>query len=534
MQDRDDQTLLREYAGRQSDEAFAELARRHSPLVYGTALRKLGDPSSAEEISQAVFMALAKKAPFLCHRENLSGWLHQTTILECRQQLRGELRRRRREEYVMQTRLNNATAPAGNDLAAELDDALLEIPEKERQPLLLRFFDSLSLREVAAALGIREDAAQKRITKSLGLLERILRRRGRDIGGAALIALLAESSHAVPAHLPWVISKAVAATAMPAAGTGAMVFAKFMALTKTKTAVLCVLLAGAPLVIQHQQLLAARVEMANAQRSLELAEASVREQKGQVALLQQTLTEAQAESQLTAAQVQQRAARVAAAPRAKPNLYRWSDTSDYVRLPKAILNEMNLTALEKEKKAGDRERSPVLQKDGTLSQVFADALGLNDQQRQEVRETVQRAAFQFDTLAAQRQFMTNSMPPGIGFDYTPGRLFTFVTPAFPEEGAELKRQFQAEIEQLLGPERAEMLMRQASGMFEKEFQDFGKNDRWVAVAPREDGFALGQTDVSKGMSLGGSVTHAPTESVSKLPEPLRAVLEPYFKPKTQP
>src|SRR3954467_6152940 len=102
MHERDDQQLLRVYAGQRSEDAFAALVKRHASLVYGTACRKLSNPTEAEEVTQAVFVALAKKAPFLCHRENLASWLHQTTLLECRHHLRTELRRRRREQTAMQ------------------------------------------------------------------------------------------------------------------------------------------------------------------------------------------------------------------------------------------------------------------------------------------------------------------------------------------------------------------------------------------------------------------------------------------------
>src|SRR5438105_3239379 len=147
MNERSDQDLLREYAGRGLEEAFTALVDRHTSLVYGTACRKLGDSSSAEEITQTVFVILARKAAFLCHYANLSGWLHQTTLLECRQRLRTEWRRQRREEIAM----NLHKPDEHSHLAQEIDDALLELSEKDRQPLLLRFFESLNLREIGRA-----------------------------------------------------------------------------------------------------------------------------------------------------------------------------------------------------------------------------------------------------------------------------------------------------------------------------------------------------------------------------------------------
>src|SRR4051812_1761648 len=144
MDELSDQSLLQQYVSRGSEQAFAALVRRHMSLVFGAAMRKLGNRSLAEEITQTVFVLLARKAPFLCQRGNLSGWLHQSTLLECRHRLRGELRRRRREETAMEMQQSANDCP----LAHEIDDALLELAEKDRQPLLLRFFETLSLRDV--------------------------------------------------------------------------------------------------------------------------------------------------------------------------------------------------------------------------------------------------------------------------------------------------------------------------------------------------------------------------------------------------
>ena len=77
MQELDDNALLREYVERGSDEAFAALVTRHVNKVYSVALRHTGNPHSAEEITQAVFVILARKSRHLGRRVILSGWLYQ-------------------------------------------------------------------------------------------------------------------------------------------------------------------------------------------------------------------------------------------------------------------------------------------------------------------------------------------------------------------------------------------------------------------------------------------------------------------------
>src|SRR5438046_821885 len=74
---RNDQDLLKRFVGEGSEEAFAELVRRHLALVYNTALRQLGgDQHRAADASQIVFTALAQKAPALVRYPALGGWLY--------------------------------------------------------------------------------------------------------------------------------------------------------------------------------------------------------------------------------------------------------------------------------------------------------------------------------------------------------------------------------------------------------------------------------------------------------------------------
>jgi len=92
--------LVTAYAARGSENAFRALVTRHVNLVYATALRQVGDAALAEEITQNVFIALARKAPRLAGIQTLAGWLHRSAILEAKARVRAELRRGRREEMA--------------------------------------------------------------------------------------------------------------------------------------------------------------------------------------------------------------------------------------------------------------------------------------------------------------------------------------------------------------------------------------------------------------------------------------------------
>src|SRR5262245_8955110 len=93
--------LLRAFVRQGDQAAFADLVRRHINLVFGTALRKLEDEEASQEVTQDVFLALAEKAWRFAPDDSIPAWLYKTTLLECKSWLRGELRRRRREQTAV-------------------------------------------------------------------------------------------------------------------------------------------------------------------------------------------------------------------------------------------------------------------------------------------------------------------------------------------------------------------------------------------------------------------------------------------------
>jgi len=161
MQEIADHDLLAQYVGNQSEAAFTALVQRHVNLVYSAALRHVGNPHQAEEITQAVFITLTRKAQSLSRRTILSGWLYQTARLTAANFLRAEVRRaRHQQEAHMQSPLNEPETETDNawqQIAPLLDDAMGRLAEKDRNAVLLRFFDGKSLGEVGVMLGVSED-----------------------------------------------------------------------------------------------------------------------------------------------------------------------------------------------------------------------------------------------------------------------------------------------------------------------------------------------------------------------------------------
>ena len=215
----DDSELLREYVACQSEKAFAELVARHLDLVYSTALRLVREAPLAEDVSQAVFLQLARKAPAIRQGNALPGWLYRVTYCQAANAVRGERLRRERETTAMNM-MNDQTPPstAWESIAPHLEEAMSALNHDDQNAILQRYFKDRSWREVGAALDLSEDAAQKRVSRALDKLRRHLARRG--IAASASLIALAIASHAVQAAPPALVSTVTTTSLAGAAGGG--------------------------------------------------------------------------------------------------------------------------------------------------------------------------------------------------------------------------------------------------------------------------------------------------------------------------
>jgi RNA polymerase sigma factor (sigma-70 family) len=262
MSDAPDARLLEEFARNQSEDAFAELVRRHIGLVHSVAFRHTANPEQAQDITQAVFIILARKAGSIGPKVVLPGWLYHTARLTAANFQRAEMRRiRRDQEAFMQSTLEEPASDAlWRELSPLLDDAMEQLRASDRDALVLRFFQNQSLLEVGAAMGLAERAAQKRVNRALEKLRKFFLQRGVSSTTATIAETIsAHSIQTVPADL----AKSVAAAAITKGATvsiststlikGAL---KIMAWSKAKTAIVAgvvlLLAAGTTTVAIHQ------------------------------------------------------------------------------------------------------------------------------------------------------------------------------------------------------------------------------------------------------------------------------------------
>ena len=225
-----DQELLRQYVERRDEAAFAELVRRHAGMVYGAALRQTRDPHQAQEVTQAVFLLLVRKAPGMDGSVVLGAWLFRAAHFAAND-LRKMQRRRAARETPMETmpdlpeESQDSTAPAAwQPYLPYLDRCLARLSDPDRHAIWLRFFEEKSLAEVGAALGVAEEAARKRVRRALDRLQVLLEGEGARIDGGNLesmlhpnlaaavpVGLVAATVAAAMGQAPAVTSNAVAA-----------------------------------------------------------------------------------------------------------------------------------------------------------------------------------------------------------------------------------------------------------------------------------------------------------------------------------
>jgi RNA polymerase sigma factor (sigma-70 family) len=241
MHEPDDHDLLRQFAEQNSEPAFAALVARHVDKVYSAALRHTRNVHAAEEITQAVFVILAKKSGRLGTKVILAGWLYETARLTAVTYIRSEIRRARREQEAHMTNaLNENDDNAWPHIAPLLDDALAGLSAADRHAVVLRYFDGKSLGEVGAALGASEDAAKKRVTRAVEKLRGWFTKRGVTLTATVLTAAIsANSVQAAPLGLAATVTATAVKGAVVSGSTLTLIKGalKVMAWTKVKTAV---------------------------------------------------------------------------------------------------------------------------------------------------------------------------------------------------------------------------------------------------------------------------------------------------------
>ena len=276
-----DSELLRSYAEDGSEAAFAELVQRHVDLVYGAAMRQSwGDATLAEDLTQSVFTAMARKAGELSKHPVLSGWLYKYVRHLAANHHRADQRRKNREQASIKMNTPDSSDDADSlweEVKPVLDDAMDGLDDKDRNAVVLRFYENQSLRAVGSALGLSENAARMRVGRALTKLRDLLAQRGVSSSASGLAKALGVGAVAfcAPSGMAaTVASQALAATAGVGTVTTTTTLTSIMSMTKVQAGLAAVVVTAGLGVATVQQSRVGALSRENARLQSQVTELS--------------------------------------------------------------------------------------------------------------------------------------------------------------------------------------------------------------------------------------------------------------------
>jgi len=198
----DDDLLERFLRGEKSEsqEAFRALVLRHGPMVLGICRRALEMHQDAEDVFQATFLVLARKAATIRNRKVLAGWLYEVAH-RMAVKARGQTVRRRnleRQVAAMSPRAivrNEAELTASsNELRPILHAEVDRLPERYRIPVILSYLEGKTNEEVAELLQWPVGTVKGRLSRARDLLRTRLLRRGLALSAAFIVTALSQET----------------------------------------------------------------------------------------------------------------------------------------------------------------------------------------------------------------------------------------------------------------------------------------------------------------------------------------------------
>lgn len=192
-----DRELLRRFTREGDGQAFAALLRRHGPMVWASCRRVLPRPQDAEDVFQATFLVLARKASALRGRDSVGGWLYGVAHRLALRARSAEARRRLREPHAPPRAPADPLAEITLREAQDIfDSALAQVPERCRLVLILCHLEGLTQEEAARQLGCSRSTVKRRLEDGRARLRDLLADRGLTLSAALLATAVAPSTAA--------------------------------------------------------------------------------------------------------------------------------------------------------------------------------------------------------------------------------------------------------------------------------------------------------------------------------------------------
>jgi RNA polymerase sigma factor (sigma-70 family) len=212
--DRSDGELLDRFVRRQEEEAFAALLGRHGPMVLRVARRVLGRVHDAEDVFQATFLLLARRARAIRNRASVGSWLHGVAHrLAVRARAQARLRQERERQAAERPAGGAPSGQAWRELQELLDTELRRLPAKHREALVVCYLEGATQEDAARRLGVPLGTLRSRLARARALFQKRLARRGLALSGPALLAALLANSAATA--LPTTLSRPTLLAVLP-------------------------------------------------------------------------------------------------------------------------------------------------------------------------------------------------------------------------------------------------------------------------------------------------------------------------------
>lgn len=507
-----DSELVSAYAVKGSETAFRALVQRHVDLVFSTAMRQVGDAGMAEEITQNVFIALARKSPRLGGVETLAGWLYRTTILESKARVRSEIRRRQREDRAVEMAV---LAPEGESpleaLVPLLDEALLNLRETDRMALILRFMEERSLRDVGVALGVDEDAARKRVSRALGRVAEFFRCRGFATAGVGAIAVFAHTAKAAPAGLAMSAANAGLAVKGAAGGVGAFLF-HLMALTKIQTATLCVAVAAVPLAIQWRADARLAADLAGIDARIHSQNQALADLTSQSDKLRDDLFKTRTDA--VNSQYRMTALDNLRQGKTPASVYHWDDKATLVRVPKKLLHQLNIPAM--------------TQSRGQLTDQIKQTLQLSEAESERAQSALNKLLSDFDSAQAKTIKRVDPNPNELNGEKAED-VRVFEVSSVGTQFDDMKKAFRDEVNSTLGEERSGLFLSSIESVVPLDPPESMMSSSWAVlnkdfrltlrrVPGSDDAIQVGISTPNSSMNYGMSADYLPPSWRNEIPE----------------
>jgi RNA polymerase sigma factor (sigma-70 family) len=186
-----DRTLLERFVNRRDEDAFADLVERHGSLVMGVCRRVLHDTHDAEDVFQATFLVLVRKARSIAKPECLAHWLYGVAYRTALR-ARSDAARRRFHEHTAAVNMDSEMDMdfIWRDLRPILDEEIQRLPRSYQAPLMLCYFAGKTKEEAARILDLPVGTVSSRLARAREKLRARLTRRGLGLSSGLLASAL--------------------------------------------------------------------------------------------------------------------------------------------------------------------------------------------------------------------------------------------------------------------------------------------------------------------------------------------------------